>query len=454
VFLKGIGLSVYQNSGDSSSNWATFVKKKNMFGGNRVKNAEQITTSCDFWNRYEEDIGLAKEFGINTFRLSIEWARLEPNRGQIDMEAVERYYQILACLDRNNIVPMATLHHFTHPQWFEELGGFTKEENIPYFVDYAKNAFRWFGPKIRLWGTFNEPTCFSFCGYIMGLWSPGSRMMFRQAGVCLLNLLRCHTETYRAIKSMPGGEQARVGLVHQFILFEPKNTGIAAAYIRPLTSWMTFWFGTDVLMTYLLSGEFIWKSPFKGITVEAHDGRPPLDWLGINYYSRLTIDWKFGVGGTSGEQVSDTGFPIHPGGMYRSIKMAGELDVPIYITEWGMADSRDDRRHYLIGAYFNQIMKAISDGYPVRGIYYWTLMDNIEWHEGFHVKYGLYEWSPGGNGDRRLREHSKVLKTLYAALPTTIGDVKKMATTHRQTSSVSAPEGVDAEPESAEAKPV
>lgn len=77
---------------------------------------------------------------------------------------------------------MCTLHHFTHPQWFEEMGGFTKEENIPIFVAYCKRMFSWFAPKIKLWATFNEPTCFSFVGYIAGLWCPGKMMGFTKCG--------------------------------------------------------------------------------------------------------------------------------------------------------------------------------------------------------------------------------------------------------------------------------
>lgn len=252
-------------------------------------------------------------------------------------------------------------------------------------------------------------------------------MMFRQAGVVLLNLLRAHTQVHEAIHKEPGGDRARVGLVHQFMRFDPKNKGWAQRYIRPLTNWMTFWFGTDVVLQYLKTGEFEWKSPFKGVTVQAKDEIPKMDWFGINYYSSLKIDWKFTVGGTVDEERSDTGFPIHPEGMYRSIKLASELGVPIYITEWGMADSKDNRRHHLIGLYFKQIIRAISEGYPVHGIYFWTLMDNIEWHEMFHIKYGLYEWDPKGAADRKLRPNSDVLRILYEALPQTIGKIKEMA---------------------------
>lgn len=420
TFLKGIGLSVYQNSGDDTSNWTKFIRESG-----RVKDADKITLACDFWNRYEEDIALAKEFGINAFRLSLEWSRLEPRQGEFDEEAIQRYRDIFQCLEKNRLEPMVTLHHFTHPQWFEDLGGFTKEENIALFVNYCKKAFSLFGSGIRLWGTFNEATCVCFCGYVMGIWPPGNRMNFQVAGVVLLNMLRAHTAVYNAIKLLPGGRDAQVGMVHQHMRFEPKAKGLSLSYVRPLTRWMTFWFGCDVILKYFQTGEFEWRAPMKGITLKVQDDKPPLDWWGINYYSRLTIDWKFQVGGTNGEGISDTGFPIHPAGMYRAIKDSSSLDVPIYITEWGMADGKDNQRHHLIGSYFNQIWKAISEGYDVQGIFYWTLMDNIEWHEGYHIKYGLYEWNFSEPERRTLRPHSKVLETIYKAVPDTLEEIKQ-----------------------------
>eukprot|EP00877_Chromochloris_zofingiensis_P010440 jgi/Chrzof1/564/Cz01g20180.t1 len=172
-FQKGVALSVWQNSSDTHSNWTSFVKARNYFGQGKHKKA--FTHSNDFWNRFEQDIKLTKALGATSLRFSLEWARIEPQQGQVDEAAIARYHEILDCLEAHGLEPNATLHHFTHPQWFEKLGGFADAKNIPLFVKYAQIMFKHFGKRIRFWASFNEPTCFCLVGYIMGMWCPGKR---------------------------------------------------------------------------------------------------------------------------------------------------------------------------------------------------------------------------------------------------------------------------------------
>lgn len=185
-------------------------------------------------------------------QISITSEIISCTRDQIRSDGIYlpcRFHAIIDCIRANGLEPMCTLHHFTHPQWFEEMGGFTKEENITVFVAYCKRMFGWFAPKIKLWATFNEPTCFSFVGYIAGLWCPGNLMGFTKCGeVCFLavssiklhddmcnrrlspaisqvlcNLLKAHVEAYKELKMLPGGQESCIGLVHQHIKFVPKT---------------------------------------------------------------------------------------------------------------------------------------------------------------------------------------------------------------------------------------
>eukprot|EP00882_Tetradesmus_deserticola_P029332 GHRQ01032847.1.p3 GENE.GHRQ01032847.1~~GHRQ01032847.1.p3 ORF type:complete len:213 (+),score=72.06 GHRQ01032847.1:292-930(+) len=164
VFHKGVAISMWQNSGDDDSNWTNFIKsnfpfKALPFGFNRFSGKHSVLQSCpDTWNRYEEDVELAVKAGCNALRLSIEWARIEPRKGQIDMDAVARYHAMLDAMEAAGVEPNATLHHFTHPQWFEDLGGFEKAENIQHFVAWSLKAVELFGSRITFWATFNEPT--------------------------------------------------------------------------------------------------------------------------------------------------------------------------------------------------------------------------------------------------------------------------------------------------------
>ncbi|GLI65460.1 hypothetical protein VaNZ11_008810, partial [Volvox africanus] len=160
-FLKGAAISVWQNAPDEASQWTAFARRPHsLLERLRGKNKQlAIDTSPDFWNRYYDDITCARQLGSNSLRLSLEWSRVMPNGpGLVDENAVQRYRDILdRCVDAG-LEPMVTLHHFVHPQWFEALGAFEREENIQYFVDWAVMAFRLFRDHgLSLIATFNEP---------------------------------------------------------------------------------------------------------------------------------------------------------------------------------------------------------------------------------------------------------------------------------------------------------
>lgn len=174
--LAGFSTSVYQTSGHDHSNWGQWCRQRNWFGGYTIQGSQQCGVSCDFWNLYDLDIANAAGLGANAFRLSLEWSRIEPVEGYIDPIAVQRYHAILDCLEkyddelwavtlvlamllvnllgplhcRHQLEPILTLHHFVHPIWFEHLGGFLNAENVHYFVQFAKHAYRYGGLHERL----------------------------------------------------------------------------------------------------------------------------------------------------------------------------------------------------------------------------------------------------------------------------------------------------------------
>ncbi|GIL72835.1 hypothetical protein Vretifemale_3128 [Volvox reticuliferus] len=431
-FLKGVGISVWQCSGDKGSNWSRFAKSRwplRRLGVRAVRGHVSIEKANGFWDRYEEDIRLAADLGCTSFRFSLEWARIEPEHGKIDMEAVNRYHQMLDCMAAHGLEPNATLWHFVHPTWFEDGGGFTKEENIPAFVEYSKRCFGWFGSKIRLWATFNEPTCYLFLGWIIGISPPGHFMDLVEAGRMLGNMLKAHVAAYGAVKEMPGGERALVGLVNHHITFEPQGSGLLFAVAKVVADWMTYWVGCNVMEHWMLTGEFVWKLPLLGVWQRWRnpEGKPPCDWWGINYYSRGVVSWCLTPTHRQQEVMTDMYYPIYPEGMYRAIKRCSEFGIPMYITETGIADSRDDRRAAMIEAYLQQILHAVADGYDVRGVYYWTLVDALEWATGYTMKFGLYAWEPDGSVDRKLKEGSIALKQLYHKLPDNRDAVRRAA---------------------------
>mmetsp|Transcript_28300 Transcript_28300/g.67275 ORF Transcript_28300/g.67275 Transcript_28300/m.67275 type:complete len:455 (-) Transcript_28300:91-1455(-) len=390
--------------------------------------------SPDFWNNYEDDIRLVKSLGSNCFRFSFEWGRLEPERGMWDESAFERYSDILDCLERHGIQPCATLHHFVHPWWFESIGGFDEVKNLELFVGYCKKVFERFGGRIRLWLTINEVAVVPYTGYIYGNHPPGKPGNFHKAGILYRNLLIAHAMVYKALKAMPHGKHAKIGIVHDWLVFEPKGKGLKYAHIRPIANVMNRSWGNDQFIEWFKHGTFTWKphSLTREVRYEAQE-LPGLDWVGLNYYSRAVLSCKFAPVCHDGEIMTEMPYGIYPEGMYLAIQYCCQLDVPVYITETGLSNRSGESQEFLIRSYFNEVKRAVKDGYDVRGVMYWTLVDNFEWAYGFTKHFGLYEWDKATNariprtGVAVIRECFKDLKLVVPRIrdswssPTLIG---------------------------------
>ncbi|KAF8057245.1 RSP2 [Scenedesmus sp. PABB004] len=511
LFHKGVAISVWQSSPDEGSNWTAFMRRRRFFG----QPPDAFETSNDFWTHYEADVQLAASLGCNALRLSLEWARIVPRRGQVDAAAIARYHAILDACDAAGLAPFVTLHHFTHPTWFEEeVGGWDAPGSVAEFVSYAALAFTHFGARVPTWATFNEPSCYALCGHIMcagggggatwararavaaaareptraralrvarpaparGLWAPGQRCRFAKAGRVLAHMLAAHGAAYRAIKAMPGGDAAQarprprrgraarpaaascalstladpvrracargqVGLVHQFIRFVPTPdcNPLSRLLVAPLCRWMTYWFATDATLAALSTGEFAWRAPLRGevLRVALPDTAGALDFLGVNYYSRPAIDGRFRLTGTGpAEPLTDMGMPLVASDLHAHLLAAhAALRVPLLVTETGVSDARHVMRERCIATYYNEILRAIADGVDVRGAYYWTLLDNIEWHHGFNQAFGLFEWRPtpgrpASGAALQLRPGAEALVALHRAWPDSVAGVRAFAARH------------------------
>mmetsp|Transcript_17931 Transcript_17931/g.53969 ORF Transcript_17931/g.53969 Transcript_17931/m.53969 type:complete len:526 (+) Transcript_17931:343-1920(+) len=427
-FLCGVALSVYQNSGDGGTptNWGIFENQKTWIFNN-IANGDKCGNSNDFWNLYEEDIERAAALNVKFFRLSIEWSRIQPRRGEVDLEAVQRYHDIFDVLDRHKMETTVTLYHFVHPHWFEELGQFQRPENIQLFVDYAKIAFRHFGSRSKLWATFNEVNVQTFCSYIYGSFPPAKMFQFGAAGHVFLHMYQAHIEAYHAIKGLKGGERALVGIVHNFMTYEAKYpVAISAAWVNPIVEVINKCWGNDLTINFLTTGKFTWPSFFsKEWSWQYPEGRPPCDFVGLNYYGRGMIDWTLAPTHRRGDLTTDMPFAAYAPGLYHAIASMAEIELPIYITETGICDHTSLKRPAFFKAYLDELVQAVQDGHDVRGITMWTLIDNFEWAYGFDKKFGLYGWSPDDPTNRRtLHDTSKVLAEHYITLPKRIQEAR------------------------------
>lgn len=404
-FLWGSAISEYQVSGAAictDSNWSEWEP--------RLK--EKSGDACQFWDRYSQDITLMKELGIKSLRFSVEWCKIEPEEGVFNQDALDHYKKFVDELLANNIIPMITLHHFVHPAWFEEKGGFERRENGVYFERFCAHVFEHLSDKVKLWCTINEPTVFAFQGYIRGVFPPG-KTNFKACWAVLRNMMEWHTQTYYRLKSMKNGQDVQIGIVHQYLVFEPYGSW---NLLERIPGWLFNPITNDAVLEFLKTGTFKGRH---GQRYQAPEPKP-FDFLGLNYYSRAVLKGQLSLKEPlipacgPGEIMTDMPYGIYPQGFYNAIMDMNSIGVPLYITENGIADARDDKRALWIMQYIDALHQALEDGADVRGYYYWSLLDNFEWDMGYGMKFGLYEVDLETK-KRRLREGSKAYQEIIAS---------------------------------------
>ena len=408
-FRWGVATSSHQVEGNCTNNWSAWEASTNEKGNPRILDGDRSGLACDHWNRYKEDIGLIKALGLGAYRFSVEWSKIEPEEGKFNNSALKHYRDVCADLEEAGITPVITLHHFTNPLWFEDMGAFEKEENISYFVRFSQRVFDTLKDHVAIWCTINEPAVYTSQGYFNGIWPPGKRNP-QLAGEVMKNLLVAHTKVYKALKNVENGEKYQIGIVKNIFPFDPYNRW------NPLD-----WFVCRSLdgvfnqgaLDYFKTGEFEFSMPgMSKLKYTYADGAGALDFIGLNNYSHQRVKSQlnprefFRFEFYPYEEMTDMAYPIYPEAIYRSIKRVKALGIPIIITENGIADVRDDRRAKYIERYLYAVSKALGEGADIAGYFYWSLMDNFEWSEGYDMKFGLYEVD-FNTQDRTLREGSK-----------------------------------------------
>ena len=222
-FFWGTATASHQVEGNcNNNNWFNWENSVDDNGSPRIKDNQKSGLACDHWNKYQEDIFLLKELGVTHYRLSFEWSKIEPNKGILEQDVLKHYHKVIDALIENNITPFITLHHFTNPIWFDDLGGFEKEKNIIHFIDYSKKIFSIYSSKVQNWCTINEPEVYSVMGYFAGVFPPG-RKDPQLTAVVHKNLLVAHTKVYYELKKLPNGANANIGIVKNVMQFDPSR---------------------------------------------------------------------------------------------------------------------------------------------------------------------------------------------------------------------------------------
>ncbi len=380
-FLFGVSYSADQTEGgDVDSSWNDWYRK------GKIKDGSDPAKCVDHWKRWKEDADLMKELGVKVCRMGLQWARIEPKEGEFDEKVIDRYREEIQYIKSLGIKPLVTIHHFGNPMWFEEKGGFLKDENLDLFLDYGKYMAERLGDIVSEWLTINEPSVYAFRGYL-GYDCPPGHDSRDEYYTVLSNLCYCHVVLSQAIhiqREEMGYTDTMVSVPNHLRVFEPKNP--SSLYHRFCTNSVKKAFQTAAQKA-LLTGEYTW--PLKN-RHKVQRGEFA-DFLAVNYYSRSTVS-SMADGTREDCYRNDLGWEIYPEGITEVCKEAYEiLPRPIWITENGTCDNAGVFRNRFIAEHLEQIAKS---GLPVERYYHWCFTDNFEWLEGMSAKFGLVKVDP------------------------------------------------------------
>ncbi|MBV8893018.1 MAG: glycoside hydrolase family 1 protein [Acidobacteria bacterium] len=397
--------------GNEKNQWADWE------AAGKTKSREVSGRACDWWNNAECDFDLARDLGLNALRLSLEWSRIEPAPGQWNREALGRYRQMLEALNRRRLQPIVSLHHFTHPRWFEEEGGFLSNRAAQRFERFAYRVVDEFGDLCRFWVTFNEPNVFAALGYVLGEFPPGRLGDVSTALRVVDAMAASHACAYRAIHRVQ--PQAQVGWAHHYVVFKPRRRSFL------LDRW------SAALLNRLFNESFL-------IAVERGQSANPInldgkflrpvqgtcDFVGVNIYSRFHVAFSLGHASELFTKVyvpghvpqGDAGVErpygeAYPGAVAAAVERCARLGKPLYILENGVPDAQDRIRPWLIRNVIRELERLIREGKDIRGYFHWTLTDNFEWSEGWGLRFGLFELDQTTQ-QRRMRPSAR----LYGAI--------------------------------------
>ena len=409
-FIWGTASAAHQVEGNNeNSNFAWWEKQVDEFGVSRIENNDNSSIACEHYDRYPEDIQLMKALGTNAYRFSVSWSKIMPTQNTVDTTVLVHYQQLCDSLLAEGIMPVVTLHHFTHPIWFMEKGGFTKSENIADYLDFAELVFNSLRHRVDYWCTFNEPGVYVIAAFFDGNFPPGLKDP-KMAAEAYKNMIAAHVQLYDKLKSTPAGRADYIGIVKNFQHFDPLHPNDIGDWT--IANMVDASFNESFLRTFR-TGRFKFSFPtLVKVDEEIEGATSKLDFIGLNYYSHNAMNFSFNIDKAlelklyPGETATDMDYTIYPEGIYRAIKRASTLNVPIIITENGIADSIDDRRALFTERYIYAVNQAMKEGADVRGYFYWSLMDNFEWDLGYGMRFGLYEVD-FETQERRLREGAK-----------------------------------------------
>lgn len=398
-FVWGVATSAYQIEGAANEDgrgpsiWDTFSHTPGTtFQGHTGD------VACDHYHRYPQDIELIAGLGVNAYRFSIAWPRVQPaGKGAWNQKGLDFYDRLVDGLLAKGIAPHATLYHWDLPQALQDEGGWGVRDTADRFADYADVMGQRLGDRLATLCTHNEPWCTAHLGHRIGQFAPGARDPQLAIQVAH-HLLLSHGKALLAMRA--SGVKAPLGIVLNQSSVTPATASAAdAALAEREYALFVRWFMDPIFLKRYPT------APGVSIYPVTHENdfdviAQPLDFLGINYYTRIWASSEEPPRPAPNLQgVSDMGWENYPQGLtelllqdHREYKLP-----PVYITENGTAcadrlvDGRvkDTERIEYMRSHLEAIRVAMAAGVDVRGFFYWSLLDNYEWNSGYDKRFGL-----------------------------------------------------------------
>jgi beta-glucosidase len=403
-FLFGAATAAYQIEGSSfggcgPSHWDTFAAT-----GANVKGADDGSVACDHYHRYAEDLDLLKAGNFDAYRFSTSWARVMPDGVTPNPEGLDFYDRLVDAILARGLRPFHTLYHWDLPAALADLGGWVNRDTCHRFADYSACIDARIGDRVASVATINEPWCVSFLSHFWGIHAPGLRDI-RATARSMHHILLAHG---LGLQRLRDAGRRNLGIVLNFDHTAPASD--SAEDRAAAARWdgiMNRWFieaitrraypseVLDGLGPYMPAG---WRDDMAVIG-------QPLDWLGINYYTRHLVSaapgrpWPSLEGKAGDLPVTQMGWEVFPDGLHHFLmRMQAETGgLPLYVTENGMANAdvvlngavRDEAREDFVDGHLAAMKRAVDEGANLRGFFYWSLLDNYEWAEGYEKRFGL-----------------------------------------------------------------
>ena len=444
-FTFGVATAAYQiegaawEDGRGACIWDAFA---NMPG--RVFQMHNGDTACDHYHRWEADLDLMADLGVDAYRFSIAWPRLLPQgRGTVNEAGLAFYDRLLDGLAARGIRAFATLYHWDLPLALTARGGWTDRDTADAFADYASLVARRLGDRIETVATFNEPWCSVYLGHWLGKHAPGERSI--EAAMAALHITNlAHGKGVLAVRAERPDMAMGIVINAQSTYAASQRDEDRAAAERHHR------FHNGVFFDPIFKGAYpddvtaVFGDMLKVESGDLATIAQPLDWWGFNYYFPTTVAARNvaaeplrdedaatlylaqrEVASTDSDVRTDIGWEIKPEGIADFLRAAYErYDLPpCHITENGACYNTepsanghvdDEPRRAYIAAHLARLADAIGEGIPVRGYFAWSLMDNFEWAEGYSMRFGLVHVDYGTQA-RTVKASGEWYRDLLAA---------------------------------------